>query len=63
MPNCKRATALISQSMDKKLSILQRISLRLHFIKCERCKRYKKQLSFLRMSSQKMAQHISDITE
>jgi len=39
---------LMSQSLDRKLSLRERLSLHLHLIVCAWCGRYLKQLRFLR---------------
>ena len=46
--SCKQITALISESMDRKLPIYRRIGIRIHLMMCYLCRRYKKQLLFLR---------------
>jgi hypothetical protein len=46
--NCKDASALISQSLDRSLSWRERLALRWHLLACEACTRFRKQLLFLR---------------
>jgi len=46
--SCKQITALISESMDRKLPIYRRMGIRIHLMMCYLCRRYKKQLLFLR---------------
>ena len=57
---CKQATMLISQSMDRKLSIIQQARLRFHLIRCSGCRNFKKQAAFLRKSCQQLTQPESD---
>ncbi|MDC4223936.1 MAG: hypothetical protein MPW15_06830 [Candidatus Manganitrophus sp.] len=40
-------TELISESMEHPLSLRRRASIRLHFLICKWCSRYKKQLRFI----------------
>src|SRR5262245_48523846 len=47
-PNCRQAARLQSAALDRKLPILQRVGLRLHLLLCAWCRRYGKQLRFLR---------------
>lgn len=47
-PTCKDITRLLSDSMDRNLSLRQRIDIKLHLIMCVWCERYKRQLLFLR---------------
>jgi len=41
---CKEATRLISEGLDRRLSLWQRISLRLHVMMCDACAAYKRQV-------------------
>jgi len=51
-PNCKEATRLQSDALDRPLSRFQRIGLRIHLALCVWCKRYGKQIKFLRTAAQ-----------
>jgi hypothetical protein len=46
-PNCREASRLQSLALDHKLSLRQRIGLRIHLFICKWCRRYGKQLHFL----------------
>jgi len=59
MLNCKQATALMSQGMDRKLGIFLRTNLRFHLIMCDGCRNFEKQLQFLREGLRKFPQHHS----
>lgn len=48
MLTCRETTSLISQSLDAKLSLRQRIAVRIHLFMCRFCSRFKKQLYFIR---------------
>ncbi len=48
MLSCKEATRLISESLDRKLPLRQRLALRLHGLFCQWCRRYRRHLRFLR---------------
>ena len=50
---CKEATRLISQSMDRKLTLTQRAALRLHLSACGACTRFGAQLNALRSAMRK----------
>ena len=63
MLNCKEAAMLMSQSMDKKLGVLDGINLRFHLMRCDGCKNFSMQMQFLRLSCQKLTQHNPDINE
>jgi len=47
-PSCKAATRLRSQALDRKLPLRQRFGLGLHLMLCKWCRRYGKQITFLR---------------
>jgi len=47
-PNCRHASRLQSEALDHKLSILQRVGLWIHLVLCRWCRRYGKQIRFLR---------------
>ena len=46
-PTCKEASRLQSQALDGKLSLTQRIGMRIHLLLCKWCRRYGKQIGFL----------------
>lgn len=47
-PNCKQASRLQSDALDRKLPFPQRLGLRLHLLLCKWCRRYGMQIRFLR---------------
>ena len=47
-PGCKTAARLQSEALDRKLSLRQRFGLRVHLLLCKWCRRYGKQITFLR---------------
>jgi hypothetical protein len=47
MLNCKDATRLISEGLDHRLSMWQRMNLRLHVMMCGACSAYKRQIEGL----------------
>ncbi len=46
--SCKQITGKISESMDRKLPLLERMGIRFHLMMCKLCTRYQKQLRFIR---------------
>lgn len=46
--SCKEASKLISEGMDRRLSVAERFSLRLHVGICDACTRFSSQVRFLR---------------
>jgi hypothetical protein len=46
--SCRRATFLISSSLDRKLSRRERLALRIHLLTCGPCRLFQRQLRLLR---------------
>lgn len=58
MLNCKQASQLISQGLDKKLSMRERFGLTLHLLICKYCKRFSQQLKQLHVAISSMGKQI-----
>ena len=58
MLNCKQASQLISQGLDKKLSMRERFALQLHLLICKYCKRFSQQLKKLHVTISSIGKHI-----
>ena len=52
MLTCKDASRLQSQSQDRTLQLGERLSLRLHLLICNNCRRFKQQLELIRQACQ-----------
>jgi hypothetical protein len=50
--SCKEASRLISDGMDRRLSVTERIALRMHVGICDACTRFTAQAKFLRRALQ-----------
>lgn len=48
MINCKEATQLMSQAMDRRLPLGERLLLRLHLVICSGCANAERQMRLLR---------------
>jgi hypothetical protein len=46
--SCHKAAQLISDAMDRRLSLWERFCLRVHLLLCGACRRYRWQLTILR---------------
>jgi hypothetical protein len=51
---CKEATVLVSQRHDRKLTLWERCTLKLHLSICEACRRFVKQTDFIRRALKRM---------
>lgn len=56
-PGCRQAARLQSDALDSKLRLAQRLGLRLHLFLCKWCRRYGRQIAFLRTA---VHQHADD---
>jgi hypothetical protein len=61
MFSCKRATELMSESLDSKLSLYKRFALRMHLFMCKFCTRCWKQLLFLKDTMQICSERAEEI--
>jgi hypothetical protein len=65
LPACKEMVKIITASMDSKLSLRERLMMKLHLLACDPCVNFLKQIKFirtaLRQSDERLdeAQHIS----
>jgi hypothetical protein len=48
MLTCKDVSKLVSESLDRKLPLRQRMAVRLHIMMCRMCRAYQKQTLLLR---------------
>ncbi|WP_298860612.1 zf-HC2 domain-containing protein [uncultured Gimesia sp.] len=48
MRTCKEVSKLISESLDRKLPLRQRIALKMHLVLCRFCRRFRKDLQYIR---------------
>jgi len=46
--SCDEATRLASATMDRRLSSVERVGLRMHYLCCRFCRRYRRQLHLIR---------------
>ena len=58
MLKCREACKLLSEAQDRKLTPRERLSLKLHLFACIQCRRYRKQLAFLRANLKKWQQKL-----
>ena len=47
MLNCREASQVVSQSLDRRLSLRERFGLRLHLMMCDACRQFVAQLRLL----------------
>src|SRR6516225_4625787 len=62
-PTCPEVVRILSLGMDKELSLMMRIKLRIHYLMCSFCKRYMKQLKYIRQVSREFPKKIGEISD
>lgn len=58
MLSCERAATLSSESMERRLALRERLALRAHMAMCKLCRRFARQLQFLRLAGAQAQTHI-----
>jgi hypothetical protein len=48
MKNCKETSALVTQSLDRRLNWRERLGMRIHLAVCENCTRFARQMRLIR---------------
>jgi hypothetical protein len=54
MLSCKQAAEVVSQGLDRKLGVGERLLLRLHLLVCANCERFERQMGLLRCALQRL---------
>lgn len=54
-PDCPAIAQLASAGLDRRLTVVERIRIRMHFLICRWCRRYTRQLRFMRSAARRMA--------
>src|SRR5712691_7489735 len=62
-PTCPEVVRILSIGMDKELSLLMRIKLRIHYLMCSFCERYMKQLKYIRQVAREFPEKIVEISD
>lgn len=60
MFNCKEVTQIVSESLDRKLPLYQRMGIRFHLSMCRFCWRFRKQLLILRKAVRFQDKYVED---
>jgi hypothetical protein len=61
-PTCPEVIRILSLGMDKELSLLMRIKLRIHYLMCSFCERYLKQLKYIRRIAREFPEKIGEVS-
>ncbi|HAF01156.1 MAG TPA: hypothetical protein DCO68_06650 [Methylophilaceae bacterium] len=60
MLNCKQTSQLVSQSLDRNLTLRERLAVRLHLLICKYCRRFQRQLHAMRKAFKRMSEAIEN---
>ena len=60
MLSCRQASQLISQSLDRPLTLRERFALKLHLTICKYCKRFGQQIQTLLLAVTKMVSAVEN---
>jgi hypothetical protein len=55
MLSCKEATQLVSQGLDRRLKLWERVTLRVHLAICDGCTHFSRQMAFLRRAVRRLS--------
>lgn len=61
-PNCREASRLQSEALDRPLPFWKRLGLRVHLCLCQWCRRYGKQIRFLRHAAHEHPEELTKAT-
>ena len=62
-PTCPEVVRILSLGMEKELPLATRIKLRVHYLMCSFCKRYMKQLKYIRQVSREFPDKIGEVSD
>lgn len=62
MLDCKHASRLVSQSMDRRLSLRERLGLRLHLLLCDACTQFSRQMMVLKQAVRQWSSRVENDT-
>lgn len=54
MLNCKQNTELLSQSLDRQITLREKMAMRMHLMMCSGCRNFEKQLAFIRKATREL---------
>lgn len=60
MLSCKQVSQIISQSLDRPLTLRERFALKLHLLICKYCKRFSQQMQTIRVAVKQIINSIEN---
>ncbi len=60
LPPCKEIVKIVSASLDRPLTLRERLIMKLHLVACQPCVRYMEQSHFLSAAATQLDEHLKD---
>ncbi len=54
MLNCKQNSELLSQSLDRPVTLREKVAMRMHLMMCRGCRNFEKQLNFIHKAAREL---------
>lgn len=54
MLDCKQNTELLSQSLERPITLRERMAMRMHLMMCRGCRNFEKQLAFIHKAASEL---------
>ena len=54
MLNCKQNAELLSQSLDRPVTLREKVAMRMHLMMCRGCRNFEKQLTFIHKAAREL---------
>lgn len=61
-PTCKEVHRLVSERLDRNLTLTERARVRLHLLACDACTRFSRQMALIRSAMRQLAPLADDST-
>lgn len=63
MLNCREVTRLVSELQERRLSVIEKMSLNLHLMMCDGCRNFSLQVPFLRKAMKAYSERLDEVIE
>lgn len=63
MLNCREVTRLVSEMQERRLSLIEKMSLNLHLMMCDGCKNFSLQVPFLRKAMKAYSERLDEVID
>lgn len=63
MLNCREVTRLVSELQERRLSVIEKMSLNLHLMMCDGCRNFSLQVPFLRKAMKAYSERLDEVID